>query len=111
VALTDRERYAQRVLIGVIRHGGGTAVLTRDHLGIWRERGSEEWKAGTGELSALLADLAIPHTVVDLTRPATSTLPARAGQEIRIAWDDLHTVVRWMPSFQKLIDAIRGDSS
>lgn len=108
MALTERERYAQRVLIGVILRGGGAAVLTRDHLGIWRERGSESWKAGIDDLSRLLEELAIPHAVVDLTRPATGTLPARPGQEIRVAWDDLHAVVRWMPSFQKLIDAIRS---
>lgn len=111
MALTEQERYAQRVLTGVIRRGGGTAFLTRDYLGIWRERGSEEWKAGARELSGLLDVLAIPHTVAGVTRPATRRFPARPGQEIRVAWDDLHTVVRWVPLLQELIDAVQRGSS
>lgn len=84
----------------------GSAQLYEKHgLCIWREQGSEEWQVGVDEITDHLEALDIRYTVVVARRTVRRRL--RPGFEVRVAWDNLAEVVRWVPSVQVLIDALK----
>ena len=101
--LTPAQRAAQRSLVGLIR-AGSAQLDSNIGLRIWRAAGSEEWQVGVDEITDHLATLEIPHTVALVRR--TTGRAVRAGFEVRVAWDDLDSVLRWAPSLQPLIDAV-----
>ncbi|MER5913863.1 hypothetical protein ABT124_26130 [Streptomyces sp. NPDC001982] len=92
---------------------GGHIYLRRTHLGIFREKHAEEWKAGIDEVTDALDVLGIPYTVCLMKGmfPTKAMPRSRTGYEARIVWDDLHHVVKWMPSFEKMMDAVEAEAT
>ena len=89
----------------------GSAVVSReDGLSIWRAQGSEEWQIGAAEISEKLDVLQVPYQVAVVRRPARGRRPQQFGFEIRVAWDQLETLTRWVPSLRRLMDAVESDS-
>jgi hypothetical protein len=107
MALTSQERAAQRSLVGLI-HAGSAQLDSAVGLRIWRAPGSEEWQIGVDEISEYFETLGIPHHVALVRR--TVRRRTVVGFEIRVDWDDLPTMLRWVPSLQRLIDAVAEPS-
>ncbi len=86
--------------------GGNVQLDSAVGLRIWRASGSEEWQVGIDEVSEHLETLGIPHDIAIVRR----TIRRRrvAGFEAQVAWADLDTVLKWVPSLQKLIDAVEA---
>ncbi|WP_406321910.1 hypothetical protein [Streptomyces sp. NBC_01637] len=99
------------MLIGLI-NTGPTVYLCSTHLGLfreWRNQEFEEYEATSDQdVMAALDTLDIPHLayVMKGMFPGQPFYPmGRTGTDIRIPWDDFGSVLHWMPSFQKRIDA------
>lgn len=108
MALTPEQRSAQRRLIGLVR-AGSNGSLSREHgLRWWREEADGEWKAGHTNLTEMFVTLGIPYEVTIEKRPTRGR--ARGVVGVYVPWDDLPAVVRWMPSFQQLIDQVEAGS-
>jgi hypothetical protein len=106
MALTPDQRSAQRRLIGLVRVGSNGS-LSREHgLGWWREETDGEWKSGHNDITEMFEALGIPYDVTIEKRPIRGRVRAVIGAYV--AWDDLPAVVRWMPSFQQLIDQVEA---
>jgi hypothetical protein len=84
-------------------------VSRRDGLSIWRANGSEEFQVGAAEITGHLDALEVPYSVAVVVRTARGTRARQAGYQIRVAWDQLDRVTRWVPSLQQLIDAVADD--
>lgn len=105
---TEGQRAAQKRIVGVVR---ASCVLGLFGLALWREADAGEWKASAEEVAADLAVLGVPHTVVGANRPPTSRSPmVRRGREIRVVWDDLPALTRWMPSLAKAMEDVPEDA-
>lgn len=107
MALASQERAAQRSLVGLIR-AGSARLDSAVGLRIWRASGSEEWQIGVDEISGHFETLGIPHHIALVSR--TVRRRTVGGFEIRVDWDDLPTVLRGVPSLQRLIDAVAEPS-
>lgn len=107
MALTTAQRNAQRSLVGLVR-AGGAVVSRKDGLSIWREKGSEGWQVGGEEIANHLEVLGVPYSMASVVRPVRGARIGRSGFEIRVAWDQLDTIIRWVPSVQRLMDAVDG---
>lgn len=105
--LTPDQRAAQRSLVGLVRVGSAV-VDSVDGLCIWRAAGAEEWQVGPEEITAHLETLRIPYQVVVKVKPRTAKRPAQGGFEVQVPWESLPAVTRWVPSVQRLIDALAG---
>lgn len=101
--LTPEERLAQRVVGGIIRTGG--ARLSREQLMIWRSKDAGEFGADAAEVTEHLEALGVPYTVA-ITRGPTKHTKRQLGFRVDVAWDDLGTLERWLPSLRPLIDAV-----
>lgn len=98
-------RAAQRRMLGYLRNRG---VLDGAGLTLWSEHGCGEWKADARELSDDLVTLGVPHFVTDAGRvqpPWRSA--ARRWEKTWVLWDDLPTLVRWLPSLGKQLAGVR----
>ena len=103
MTLTPAERAAQRSLVGLVQTGAAQ-LDSAEGLRIWRASGSEEWQIGVDEVAGHFETLGIPHHIA-LVRRTVRRRPV-AGFEVRVGWDDLPAVLRWVPSLQRLIDAV-----
>lgn len=110
MALTAAQRNAQRSLVGLVR-AGSAVVSRRDGLSIWREKGSEEWQVGGEEIAKDLEVLGVPYSVTSVVRPARGARHSLLGFEIRVAWDELDTIISWVPSVQRLMDIVDDNSN
>jgi len=108
MALPSAQRAAQQSLVGLVRVGSAV-VSRRDGLTIWRTKGSEEWQVGASEITGHLDVLDVPYSVAIVVRPARGTRARQAGFQIRVAWDQLDSLRRWVPSLQRLMDAVDDD--
>ena len=108
MALPPAQRAAQRSLVALVRVGSAV-VSRRDGLSIWRANGSEEFQVRAAEITGHLDVLEVPYSVAIVVRTARGTRPRQAGYQIRVAWDHLDRVTRWVPSLQRLIDAVADD--
>lgn len=107
MTLTDQQRSAQRTLIGLVLRSG-SARLERDiGLCLFREHLESDFTIGATELTDHLETLEIPYSVVVGYSMRFGKRTVK-GFDVRVAWDDLATVTRWMPSLQKHIDAVAG---
>lgn len=102
--MTPEERQAQRVIGGIVR--GGAAFLYDDGWRVWRHPSAGEWQASAEEISAHLDVLEVPYTVAIVKKRPRGSSAVVAGLEIRVATKDLPTLLRWVPSLQRLIDAL-----
>jgi hypothetical protein len=109
MALTAAQRNAQRSLVGLVR-AGGAVVSRRNGLSIWRQKGSEEWQVGVEEIAKHLEVLGVPYSMTSVVRPARGARHSLLGSEIRVAWHELDTIIRWVPSVQRLMGVVDGDS-
>lgn len=108
MVLTPEERTAQRKLIGTLNMRNAMWFEPGVGFCIWRDqRASQEWGAGIPELSGHFDTLAIPYVV----RPEVQTIGKRqkAGLTLVVRWEDLPSLTRWAPSFQKQIDSARAE--
>jgi len=104
MAISEEQRHAQRVWVGVIRAGGGG--LHEDGLRVWRRKDAGQWQASAQELTEHLDVLGVPYTV-DVKRGTWSKRTEREwGFEVHIATADLPTLVAWAPMLNRLIDAM-----
>jgi hypothetical protein len=108
MSLTPEQRQAQRAVGGIIR--SGSATLSRQQLSIWRAKGSEQWQAGAEEITAHLDALEVPYAVA-IARGPTSRNAEQLGWQIQVAWDDLGTLEKWIPSLRRLINALEEAKS
>jgi hypothetical protein len=106
--LTPQERAAQRSLVGLVR-AGSAQLDSGIGMRIWREQGSEEWQVGLDEIIEHLTMLGIPHHIILMRRKVGRRTVG--GFEVRVRWDDLDAVVRWVPSLQRLIDALENPTA
>lgn len=109
MALTPEQREAQRKLIGLILRGGASWMNREDGLCIFRQELESNFNVGAHELTEHLDTLDIPYTVT-LNYPMTFGQRKVKGYKISVAWDDLPTVTKWMPSLQKHIDKVDADT-
>jgi hypothetical protein len=101
---TDTQRAAQRRVVGCVQMSG---YLGRGGLALWREHDAGDWKASAGEIARDLDTLGVPSTTVTAMRPPTTRSPGiRKGLEVRVAFKDLPSLVRWMPSLATAIDGL-----
>ncbi|WP_139200782.1 hypothetical protein [Curtobacterium sp. MMLR14_010] len=103
MVLTQEERTAQRKLIGTLNMRNAMWFEPDVGFCIWRDqRDSQAWGAGIPELSAHFDTLAIPYVV----RPEVQAVGKRqkAGLTLVVRWEELPSLTRWAPSFQKQID-------
>lgn len=107
MALAPEQRAAQRSLIGILNTGSGVRLNRTDGLCMWRGREAEEWGGGAGVVTEKLDVLGIPYTVA--VTHMTFKSGRQPGFDVRIRWEDLGAVLRWMPSFQKSIDAYEAN--
>ena len=105
MALTPEQRNAQRKIVGTLNARSYMWFEPDLAFCIWRdERASTEWGAGIPELSAYYDTLEIPYEVRIETIPAGKK--KKTGFTLVVKRDDLPALTRWMPSFQKQIDAV-----
>lgn len=101
--LTPEQRAAQRTLIGLFRAGSYVWLDEQRGLCMWRSRDAGEWMQDAGELGNHLEALEVPYTVaVEKQIVRKRQTP---GFTVQVARADLPAVTRWVPSFQKSIDA------
>lgn len=110
MALTPEERTAQRKLVGTLNLESGMWFEADIGFCLWRDqRASTEWGAGIPELSVHFDTLEIPYVVrVEVLNVGNQK---KAGFTLMVRWDDLPTLTRWIPSFQKHIDGARAEIS
>ncbi len=65
-----------------------------------------EWKSGHEDITEMFEVLGIPYEVTIEKRPIRGRV--RAVIDAYVRRDDLTVVVRWMPSFQQLIDQVEA---
>jgi hypothetical protein len=107
MALTPEQRSAQRKLVGTLNLKSGMWFEPDVGFCLWRDhQASAEWGAGIPELSINFDTLEIPYVV----RPEVLTVRERekAGLTLIVRWDDLDSLTKWVPSFQKQIDNVRA---
>lgn len=107
MALTYAQRSAQRSLVGIVR-AGGAVVSHEDGLSIWRANGCEEWQVGSAEIRQHLEVLGVPYSMASVVRPTRGGRGGLRGVEIRVAWHQLDSIIAWVPSVQRLVDAVEG---
>ena len=107
MAMSPKQRQAQRVLIGLVNRGGHTGLDRDEKLVFWREDGSEAWQAGASEIAMHLRTLGVPHSVLR-ARWTRGQNKGRLGTQIEIAWRDLGKLEQWVPSVRKLIVAVEA---
>ena len=101
--MSPKQRAAQRTLIGLFRAGSYVWLDEQRGLCMWRSRDAGEWMQDAGELGEHLDALDIPYTVAVETKVVRKRHVA--GFTIQVARADLPAVTKWVPSFQKSIDA------
>jgi hypothetical protein len=101
--MPPEQRAAQRTLIGLFRTGGGVWLDEQRGLCMWRSPEAAEWGLDATALSKHLDVLEVPYTV----SPEVLDVGKRkkAGFTIQVARNDFGAITRWVPSFQKSIDA------
>lgn len=101
--LTPEQRSAQRSLVGFVRAGYGVFLDEQRGFCIWRGKTAQTSGVGIGEVTRHLDALEVPYTV------AVETMTVRrrqqAGFTAQVAREDLPTLVRWVPSLQRSIEA------
>lgn len=101
--MPPEQRAAQRTLIGLFRAGSHVWLDENRGLCIWRSRGAGEYMQDAGELGKHFDALDVPYTVaVESQMVRTRTTP---GFTLQVARKDLGAITRFVPSFQKSIDA------
>jgi hypothetical protein len=108
MALTPEQRTAQRKIVGTLNPRSGMWFEPDLGFCIWRDqRASTEWGAGIPELSEHFDPLEVPY----VARPDVLDVGKRkeAGFTLVVRWDDMPTLTRWVPSFQKQVDAARSE--
>lgn len=108
MVMIPEQRAAQRTLIGLFRGGSGVRLSKEDGLCIWRGVESEEWGLGAVQLTEHLDALGIPYSVAIMASPFRKGM--KPGFDVRITWDQLHLVTKWVPSFRRVIDAVAAQS-
>jgi len=104
MAITEEQRHAQRVWVGVIRAGG--ARLHEDGLRAWRGKNAGQWQASAQELTEHLDVLGVPYTVEAKRGTWSKRTEREWGFEVHIATADLPSLVAWVPMLNRLIDAL-----
>ncbi|TFD43760.1 hypothetical protein E3T37_00730 [Cryobacterium sp. TMT2-10] len=103
MVMPPEQRIAQRTLVGLFRGGSGVRLTREDGLCVWRGRESEEWGLGASQLTKHLDALEIPYVVAIMKMKSGTGM--KAGFDVRVPWNQLDKVTRWVPSFQKSIEA------
>ncbi|WP_411732801.1 hypothetical protein [Paeniglutamicibacter sp.] len=75
---------------------------------IWRDqRASEEWGLGITELGAFFDELEIPYLVrIEAIKMGKQR---KTGFTAVLAWHNLETLTKWVPSFQTQVDNARAE--
>lgn len=101
--MPPEQRAAQQTLIGLFRAGSHVWLDEKRGLCIWRSRDAGEYMKDTSELSQHLDALDVPYTVAVETQIVRK--PSTAGLTLQVARKDFGAITRFVPSFQKSIDA------
>ncbi|MEV0124345.1 hypothetical protein AB0I16_22920 [Streptomyces sp. NPDC050703] len=106
--VTDDEQAAQRRVGGIVRT---SSVLTGGGLAMWRDHPAVDRETSAAELSRDLDTLKVPHRIVVAFRPPRGREAGRRkGQEVRVPFPELASLVRWVPLLQQLLDELPADS-
>lgn len=101
--MPPEQRAAQQTLIGLFRAGSHVWLDENRGLCIWRSRDAGEYMQDATELSKHLDALDVPYTVAvesQIVRKRTTS-----GLTLQVARKDFGAITRFVPSFQKSIDA------
>lgn len=101
--MPPEQRAAQRTLIGLFRAGSYVWLDEQRGLCMWRSHDAGEWMQDAGELGTHLETLEIPYSVAIETQIVRKRQVA--GFTVQVARKDFPAITRWVPSFQKSIDA------
>ena len=94
---------APRTLVGLFRGGSGVWLYEKRGLCVRRSREALEWGLGAAELSEHLEALDVPYTVAAET--ITIGGERKVGLSVQVSRKDLGSMSRFVPSFQRRIDA------
>jgi len=106
MALTPEQRTAQRKIVGMLNLKSGMWFEPTGDFCIWRDDVASEWGGGIPEVSAHFDVLEIPYLV--RIEQINTGKQKKAGFTLVVHWDDLPSLTRWAPSFQKQIDGVKG---
>jgi len=89
--------------MGLFRAGSHVWLDDQRGLCIWRSRDASEYMQDTSELSKHLDALEIPYTVAIETQMVRKS--STSGLTLQVARQNFGAITRFVPSFQKSIDA------
>ena len=108
MALTDEERHAQRVLVGLVNAGGPAAHMDSEGWHVHRDPRVDVISVPAEEITEHYETLGVPYSVRIVMLKAPRTKSPRAVFDVFVDNADLPTLVRWVPSLQRLIDHANG---
>ena len=71
---------------------------------------AEEYKAGAPEITHHLDVLDVPYYVAVTTGPSKRT-SRELGWNVKVRWEDLGQLQRWVPALRRMVDALEGGPS
>jgi hypothetical protein len=108
MTLTPEQRTAQRKIVGMLNLKSTMWFEPTGDFCVWRDNVASEWGGGIPEVSAHFDTLEIPYSVrlemLNVGKPKK-----KPGFTLVVQSDDLPTLTRWVPSFQKQVDIMRAE--